>query len=524
MKKIVFLVHKTSEETFNECVNSINVLKKPPAFLVKCIGWSEDNKHNASDIYNNFYKEYQPDYTVLVEDTVLFVDEYIIYKFIKIFSSDSNIGLIGIKGAEKLPESCLIEEADIIYGSLYVMNEQREVFEKLYSNPDLDYVEVEAVSGTMLVMRGNIPTWADLSYRVLGEIMSISTVLQGLKVVVPYTEHPWCFSTAAEPVLSSDEIDLVKRKKKVKEILFNTNHCLLTFGIPTYNRSKYFRKCISNIYYQIENLPWVEVFVSNNDSTDDTEDIALQYTKYKNFRYYKQPVNIKDKNFNYLYQYGRGDFVVACGDDDYYSNGVILSILEAICLYPESAVIGLAWPFGNMKSALITGKGLDNFLVETTHIFTCISCVILNHKYYMEIDVKDRFSYTHLNQVYVEMEMVRKHPNYAIVCGNNFCSSSGEAATGRIFAKKTPFCDIFIREYYPILDYFLDKGLSKDAYEKEKLKNLNKIIAWLYAIKNTGDYIQWMIDEDLKEIMDEYYGYEPYYDEMMVHINKILHK
>lgn len=75
---------------------------------------------------------------------------------------------------------------------------------------------------------------------------------------------------------------------------------------------------------------------------------------------------------------------------------------------------------------------------------------------------------------------------------------------------------------YPILDYFLDKGLSRGSYEKEKLINLGKILHWLEAIKLLGDKIQWRIDDDFEELMEEFYGYEPYYDELKQKIKELL--
>ena len=64
------------------------------------------------------------------------------------------------------------------------------------------------------------------------------------------------------------------------------------------------------------------------------------------------------------------------------------------------------------------------------------------------------------------------------------------------------------------MDYFLDKGLSREAYEKEKIVNLNKALSWFDAIHLSGEYIQWLIDEDLDALMEEFYGYEPYYEEV----------
>lgn len=526
MKKILFIIRKTSESAYQDCLESITALKMPAGYIASSVSYQSPDGLSVSDVYLHECQTESPDISIILDDTLLFVHDNLLNAIVDIFASDVSIGLIGIKGAEKLPASGRIDEADRIYGGLYEMNAQREVFEKKYAATEDDFVQVEAVSGTMLAVRGYIPVWTGVSSRCLGEILSLTAAVHGYKTVVPKRAHHWCFSTVPEPAADAEETGFIQRKYQFKYILFSKQHTLLTIGIPTFNRAKFFRKCISNLYRQVGDMPWIEIFVSNNASTDDTEEIAKQYCRYKNFRYYRQPVNIHGKNFDYLYENACGDFVVACGDDDYYTGEAILSLLEAICLYPESTVISLEWPMCYTKPAILHGSGLDDFLVSCTHLYTCISCIVLNHRHYMAIDVKDRFAHTHLNQCYIQLEMLRRSPAFSWVKGNTLLSDSGEAAVGRRFAKneRHPYCDIFIREYYPILDYFLDKGLSRDAYEKEKIVNLNKALSWLDAINLSGEYIQWVIDEDLDALMEEFYGYEPYYEDVKQAIKPFVRK
>lgn len=526
MKNILFIVHKSSESAYQDCVESIKALKIPSLYSVECIYYSTSDVCTASDVYVALCQNKKPDISIIMDDTVLLADDNLLRKIIKIFLSDSSIGVIGIKGAEVMPDSGLLDEASVIYGGLYEMNSRREVFAKRYNDVQSDYMQVEAVSSTFLAVRGYIPVWSGINSSCIGEILSVAAAVQGYKVVVSNNDTFWCFSTIPESKPSAEDLRVIKDKYKFKDILFSQKHCLLTIGIPTFNRSKYFSKCIRNLYRFVGNMPWIEIFVSNNDSPDDTEEIASRYFKYRNFRYYKQPVNIEGKNFDYLYENAKGDFMVACGDDDYYSGELILSLLEAICLYPDSSVIELDWPACYTPSSIHHGRGMDSFLVECTRLYTCISCIVLNSKRYREIGVKDRFAHTHLNQCYVQLEMLRNHPEYALIHGNNFLPDSGEAAGGRQFTQneRHPFCDIFVREYYPILDYFLDKGLSRDAYEKEKAINLSKVLAWLHAINSAGDFIQWLIDDDIEELMEEFYGYEPYYASLKQEIKGIAEK
>lgn len=523
MKKILFIIHKSTEGAYKECIRSIEVLKRPSTYVIKCVSYGAD-VFSSGDAYAVAYQSEAPDISVLIDDTMLFVDDNFLNKIVEIFQSDFSVGLIGIKGAAAMPGSGVIDDAEDVYGGFYEMNCNQDVIEKKYASISADYIQVEAISSIMVVVRGYLPVWAGISSRCIGEVMSVVASIYGYKAVVPQNAHYWCFSTIPEAKLKVDDVVAIQRKFKFKDILLSKKHYLLTISIPTFNRSRYFSKCISNICRQAGNVPWVEIFVSDNASTDDTEKIAAKYYRYRNFRYYKQPVNIgAGKNYDYLYENAYGDFVVACGDDDYYSGEAILNILEAICLYPNSTIMELEWPSGHVKSEILHGSGLDNFVVECTTLYTCISCAVLNQKRYMNICVKDRFAHTRLNQCYTQLEMLRHAPDYALLRGNNFRPNSGEASQGRHFkrAERFPFCEIFVREYYPILDYFLDKGLSRGAYEKEKVVNLNKILAWLHLIKQAGDQVQWWIDDDLEELMAEFYGYEPYYEELKREIRNI---
>ena len=73
-----------------------------------------------------------------MDDTTLLVNENLLRDIVKIFKAEPSVRLIGVKGAKQLPDSGIIEEADSIYGGLYEMNSQGEVFEKKYNNEILN--------------------------------------------------------------------------------------------------------------------------------------------------------------------------------------------------------------------------------------------------------------------------------------------------------------------------------------------------------------------------------------------------
>jgi glycosyltransferase involved in cell wall biosynthesis len=90
---------------------------------------------------------------------------------------------------------------------------------------------------------------------------------------------------------------------------------LVTIGIPTYNRASLFLPsalaCARGQTYTN-----IEIVVSDNCSTDNTEDVVKQCDDSR-IRYFKQSHNIgANSNFNFALNQARGDFFLLLLDDD----------------------------------------------------------------------------------------------------------------------------------------------------------------------------------------------------------------
>lgn len=83
---------------------------------------------------------------------------------------------------------------------------------------------------------------------------------------------------------------------------------LLSICIPTYNRWKYLMNTLNSIIYQEEfQTGQVEIIISDNASTDNTEKIAKEYAShFKNIWYYRNAENICDHNFPLALKRGNG--------------------------------------------------------------------------------------------------------------------------------------------------------------------------------------------------------------------------
>ena len=113
--------------------------------------------------------------------------------------------------------------------------------------------------------------------------------------------------------------------------MIKENMPLVTIGIPTYNRCELLERSITSALSQ--DYPLIEVIISDNASTDSTEQLCQRYCeKDKRIKYVKQLSNIgPGENFSQVLFLASGKYFMWLGDDDWldpaYLSGCI-SVLE----------------------------------------------------------------------------------------------------------------------------------------------------------------------------------------------------
>ena len=106
------------------------------------------------------------------------------------------------------------------------------------------------------------------------------------------------------------------------------NYPLVTIGIPTYNRAdRYLREAIKSALNQT--YPNIEIIVSDNCSTDDTESLVKSFPN-PHLQYIRHKKNIgANNNFNYCLQKARGDYFLLLHDDDLIDDDFISACIKA---------------------------------------------------------------------------------------------------------------------------------------------------------------------------------------------------
>lgn len=119
---------------------------------------------------------------------------------------------------------------------------------------------------------------------------------------------------------------------------------LLSLCIPTYNRASYLRNSLETIVSQDEfKAGKVEIVISDNASTDNTEEIGREYAKrYANVLYFRNEKNIVNDNFPLALSRGNGTLRRLCNDTLCFREGSLGRMCDVVMRY-ETTRPYLCW-------------------------------------------------------------------------------------------------------------------------------------------------------------------------------------
>ena len=176
----------------------------------------------------------------------------------------------------------------------------------------------------------------------------------------------------------------------------------LTIGIPTFNRYDKLDNVLQQISNQLLDFLYIdniEILISNNSSTDNTNSVI---DKYKNifactYKYYIQDENIGfDRNVDFLFKKASGDFLWVLSDDDVLLANSVAEIYNSISCYPDIVFAFVNYNVnlnGNLiKSHLKEDKNVvinsDEVMIRINFANSLISSCIFNVSKWNEIDTK----------------------------------------------------------------------------------------------------------------------------------------
>jgi glycosyltransferase involved in cell wall biosynthesis len=114
-----------------------------------------------------------------------------------------------------------------------------------------------------------------------------------------------------------------------------TNAISLTIAIPTFNRCQYLKELIPDLLEQVKSVNnsknLIQVLISNNASTDETEDFITPFVEQGLITYRKNLENIgADRNIMKCVEEASGKYVWIFGDDELLQDAGILNAYHLV--------------------------------------------------------------------------------------------------------------------------------------------------------------------------------------------------
>ena len=136
----------------------------------------------------------------------------------------------------------------------------------------------------------------------------------------------------------------------------------LTVGLPTYNREGYLAGALDSILAQT--FTDFELIISDNASTDGTEQIAREYARRDpRIRYVRHPRN-RGSAFNHTYviKQARGEYFKWAADDDLYAPDLFERCVQALDAHPEIS-LAHAWTTSIDETGAVLDK--EPYVLDT---------------------------------------------------------------------------------------------------------------------------------------------------------------
>ncbi len=227
----------------------------------------------------------------------------------------------------------------------------------------------------------------------------------------------------------------------------NEQEILLSICIPTYNRDKYLDLCLSQILKQIkpfENI--IEILVSNNCSTDDTDTVVAKYmTEGYKINYIKNSENIgADRNVLNCMKLAKGKYFWFFGDDDVLLDDKLESIVHIINEHTPGIIYLSNFWFDNNYNTHLTKYDLkenkytvyteiQTFLKKLNYWSTFGTGNIVNKSLLPVNFDYEKYLHTNLNHVHWVITSAIKTPKNVIVTSIIIACKGGNTGGYKLF-------------------------------------------------------------------------------------------
>lgn len=189
--EICFIICTNQPAYAEECIYYIRHLSIPEGIHVDIL--TIEDAVSLTAAYNEAMNFSKAKYKVYLHHDTFIINPDFINDCLNIFKSSPQIGMIGNVGVKTMPASGMMWDTDR-YGMVY----EQHIYEtQLLANaidPNLPYLETEAIDGFIMITQYDIPWREDLftKWDFYDCSQSMEFIKRGYKVIVPNMKQPWC--------------------------------------------------------------------------------------------------------------------------------------------------------------------------------------------------------------------------------------------------------------------------------------------------------------------------------------------
>ena len=189
-KKISFITSVNDDELYNECLRYIFSLNIPDGYEIETICMR--NTKSMTSAYNEGMNHTNAKYKVYLHQDTYIINKNFIYEILDIFNN-SDIGMIGLIGADEMPINGIWWDSISRYGSVYESSggkidllSFKEIVHK--------YKSVKAIDGLIMITQYDLPWRDDIfdGWHFYDISQCFEFLNKGYSVVIPKQDEVWC--------------------------------------------------------------------------------------------------------------------------------------------------------------------------------------------------------------------------------------------------------------------------------------------------------------------------------------------
>lgn len=293
------------------------------------------------------------------------------------------------------------------------------------------------------------------------------------------------------------------------------NQPLLSICIPTYNRGNILKENLKDIIKLPEFDDSIEIVISDNASTDNTEEVAKSFTSfYKNIKYYRNEANVRDVNFELAMNRANGVYIKLMNDRLTLTNEGLRYIklkVQAHILDKRPIFFTNDYIYTKKKAEIIECNSLDEYVQSISTFVTLIGIFGAWKEHWEKVENKNQYKDLLLSQDDWCYQIVNKN-NGCIIYDKQVMMSSSIPLGVR---SGYNWFEVHLDNYYKILTPYIKSGKISHQTIKQDKKYLLKhfipelLIIFIYLKK--PEYFKYDTSNTLsyfyKHYKKEYYFY-----------------